>query len=113
MDQTDKIVEKFLKHVDYKMARTDGCSIHKLADDIGVGYSTLQYNLARNSAMSFTTAIRLARYFDIDMNELILNDNPSQKIQKLINNMDELQAKTAYNILAIISDYVIRANALD
>lgn len=113
MNETDKIIEKFLKHVDYKIKRTDDCSIHQLARELNMSYSTLQSNLSCRSSLSFSTGIKLARHFDIDMNQLILHNNTSQKLFNLIDNMDEKQKELAYNVLKVLSQYVNEAKSVD
>lgn len=99
MDEINNITNEFIKLINNKISHTKNYSIHQLADDINMSYSTLKSNLSQNAAMSFSTAVKLARHFDIDMNMLILNDNSSQKVFNKIDPMNKDQKEMAYNIL--------------
>lgn len=104
MNEADVIIEKLIKHINYKITRS-GIKIRELAKITNIPKSTLQDNLSGKSAMALSTAIKLVRYFEIDMNHLILNDKHSQKIFLLTDHMDDTEKEFMYLVVKSFADY--------
>ena len=103
MDQSKDVNEKFIKLVNYKIGRTDGCSIHKLAIEIGMNSPTLQSNLCGKTTMSFPTAIKLALYFHIDMTAILFSQYERSELEQdifgLTMDLDSEQKRSLMNLL--------------
>lgn len=106
MDQSKDVNEKFIRLVNYKIGRTDGCSIHRLAKEIGMNYPTLQSNLSGKTTMSFPTAIKLALYFHIDMTSILFpqyeRSESEQDIFALTKDLEKDQKDALMNLLETI-----------
>lgn len=111
MDEIDVIIEKFIKHVKHRIGRIDEFSIRKLAEATNIPYSTLHDNLNSGVVMAFPTAIKLARYLEIDMNHLILNDKKAQKMFLLTDKMNDRQKEHMYCVIKSFTDYIDLENA--
>lgn len=110
MDQSKDVNEKFIRLVNYKIGRTDGCSIHRLAKEIGMNYPTLQSNLCGKTTMSFPTAIKLALYFHIDMTSILFpqyeRSEMEQDIFALTKDLEKDQKDALLKLLETIYDCV-------